>query len=40
MKILIVVDDPPYGRERSYNGLRLAHALAQATLAADRAMVL
>jgi len=29
MKILIVLNDPPYGTERSYNGLRLAHALAK-----------
>lgn len=27
MKSLIVLNDPPYGTERSYNGLRLAHAL-------------
>jgi uncharacterized protein involved in oxidation of intracellular sulfur len=24
MKVLIVLNDPPYGTERSYNGLRLA----------------
>lgn len=29
MKILIVLNDPPYGTERSYNGLRLAGALAK-----------
>jgi uncharacterized protein involved in oxidation of intracellular sulfur len=28
MKILLVLNDPPYGTERSYNGLRLAKALA------------
>ncbi len=28
MKILIILNDPPYGTERSYNGLRLAKALA------------
>ena len=28
MKILIMLNDPPYGTERSYNGLRLAKALA------------
>lgn len=28
MKILIVLNDPPYGTERSYNGLRLAGNLA------------
>lgn len=29
MKILVVLNDPAYGTERSYNGLRLAHALAK-----------
>lgn len=29
MKILTVLNDPPYGTERSYNGLRLALALAK-----------
>jgi len=29
MNILIILNDPPYGTERSYNGLRLAKALAQ-----------
>lgn len=27
MKIVLILNDPPYGSERSYNGLRLAHAL-------------
>jgi uncharacterized protein involved in oxidation of intracellular sulfur len=27
MKILFIVNDPPYGTERAYNALRLAHAL-------------
>jgi uncharacterized protein involved in oxidation of intracellular sulfur len=27
MKILIVINDPPYGSERSYNALRLANQL-------------
>lgn len=27
MKTLIVLNDPPYGTERCYNALRLAHAL-------------
>lgn len=27
--ILIILNDPPYGTERSYNGLRLARALAK-----------
>jgi uncharacterized protein involved in oxidation of intracellular sulfur len=29
MKVLIVLNDPPYGTERSYNGLRLAGALGK-----------
>ncbi|MBI3283982.1 MAG: DsrE family protein [Burkholderiales bacterium] len=29
MKILIVLNDAPYGNERSYNGTRLAGALAR-----------
>lgn len=28
MNILFILNDPPYGTERSYNGLRLANALA------------
>jgi uncharacterized protein involved in oxidation of intracellular sulfur len=27
MKVLVIVNDPPYGTERAYNALRLAHAL-------------
>jgi uncharacterized protein involved in oxidation of intracellular sulfur len=27
MKTLIILNDPPYGTERDYNALRLAHAL-------------
>jgi len=27
MKHLIILNDPPYGTERCYNGLRLAHTL-------------
>jgi uncharacterized protein involved in oxidation of intracellular sulfur len=27
MKTLFILNDPPYGAERVYNGLRLAHAL-------------
>ena len=30
MKYLVILNDPPYGTERSYNGLRLAGALAKA----------
>ncbi len=29
MKVLIVLNDPPYGTERSYNGLRLAMTLGR-----------
>lgn len=29
MKTLFILNDPPYGTERVYNGLRLAHALAK-----------
>jgi uncharacterized protein involved in oxidation of intracellular sulfur len=29
VQILIVFNDPPYGSERVYNGLRLAHALVR-----------
>ena len=29
MKLLLVLNDPPYGTERSYNGLRLAGALTK-----------
>jgi uncharacterized protein involved in oxidation of intracellular sulfur len=28
---LVILNDPPYGSERSYNGLRLAGALARST---------
>lgn len=27
MKVLFIINDPPYGAERVYNALRLAHAL-------------
>ncbi|MBA1443695.1 MAG: DsrE family protein [Chromatiales bacterium] len=30
MNTLIILNDPPYGTERSYNGLRLAKALSKA----------
>lgn len=29
MNVLIILNDPPYGSERSYNGLRMAKALAK-----------
>lgn len=28
MNVLIILNDPPYGTERSYNGLRLAKAVS------------
>ena len=28
MRLLLILNDPPYGTERSYNGLRLARSLA------------
>ena len=31
MKTLIILNDPPYGTERSYNGLRLAGVFAKRT---------
>lgn len=30
MEYLVILNDPPYGTERSYNGLRLAGSLAKA----------
>lgn len=35
MKTLIILNDPPYGSERSYNGLRLAIAIAKADPAGE-----
>lgn len=29
MNYLIILNDPPYGTERSYNGLRMANSLAK-----------
>ena len=29
MKALIIINDPPYGTERVYNALRMAHALSK-----------
>jgi uncharacterized protein involved in oxidation of intracellular sulfur len=29
MRYLIILNDPPYGTERSYNGLRLADSLCK-----------
>jgi uncharacterized protein involved in oxidation of intracellular sulfur len=30
MSVLFILNDPPYGTERVYNGLRLANALPRA----------
>ena len=35
MKALFILNDPPYGTERCYNGLRLANALVKAEPAAE-----
>jgi len=35
MKDLFILNDPPYGTERCYNALRLAHALAKADAAIE-----
>lgn len=35
MKTLFILNDPPYGSERGYNALRLAHALFKADPDAD-----
>ncbi len=29
MKALFILNDPPYGTERTYNALRLSHALVK-----------
>jgi len=29
MNHLLILNDPPYGTERSFNGLRMAHAFAK-----------
>lgn len=29
MRTLLIINDPPYGTERAYNGLRLANSLAR-----------
>jgi uncharacterized protein involved in oxidation of intracellular sulfur len=29
MKVLLILNDPPYGTERCYNGLRLVHAIVK-----------
>ena len=40
MNTLFILNDPPYGTERSYNALRLAGALANAGNAAVRVFLL
>jgi uncharacterized protein involved in oxidation of intracellular sulfur len=35
MRILMVLNDPPYGTERTYNGLRLAHNLLRTNAGAE-----
>ncbi len=35
MKVLFIVNDPPYGTERVYNALRLAHAIVKKDPAAQ-----
>ena len=35
MRSLFIFNDPPYGTERAYNALRLAHALAKKDTAAE-----
>jgi uncharacterized protein involved in oxidation of intracellular sulfur len=35
MNVLFIINDPPYGTERVYNALRLAHALARKDPAAE-----
>jgi uncharacterized protein involved in oxidation of intracellular sulfur len=35
VRTLIIINDPPYGTERPYNALRLAHALRKANDKAD-----
>jgi uncharacterized protein involved in oxidation of intracellular sulfur len=35
MKSLFIVNDPPYGTERVYNALRLAHALVKRDAASE-----
>jgi uncharacterized protein involved in oxidation of intracellular sulfur len=35
MRTLFIINDPPYGTERVYNALRLAHALLKKDVAAE-----
>ncbi|MGI9385404.1 MAG: DsrE/DsrF/TusD sulfur relay family protein [Methyloligellaceae bacterium] len=40
MKLLFILNDPPYGSERVYNALRLAHALMKKAPDAEVALFL
>jgi hypothetical protein len=40
MRHLLILNDPPYGARRSYNGLRLANALAKHDDASVRAFLM
>jgi uncharacterized protein involved in oxidation of intracellular sulfur len=40
MKALFILNDPPYGTERTYNALRLAHALLKADPATETTVFL
>jgi len=40
LRHLFILNDPPYGTERSYNGLRLAYSLAQTEGSAVRVFLM
>lgn len=40
MRVLFILNDPPYGTERTYNGLRLASALLKSDPATEVVMFL
>ena len=40
MTYLLVLNDPPYGSQRTYNALRLAGVLAKSTTSSDIAIFL
>lgn len=40
MRVLFIINDPPYGTERVYNALRVAHALVKKDLASEVAVFL
>jgi uncharacterized protein involved in oxidation of intracellular sulfur len=40
MKALFIINDPPYGTERVYNALRLAHALVKKDSASEMTVFL